>query len=54
MAKDGGVFAFGDAPFYGSTGGTAGAVATVGLLLSPSGLGYRLIGANGNAVSFGT
>jgi hypothetical protein len=48
------VFAEGDAPFYGSTGGSPGAVPIVGLLLSPSGLGYRLISANGDSVSFGS
>ena len=35
VAKDGGVFAFGDAQFYGSTGGTPLNAPIVGMTLDP-------------------
>ena len=54
IASDGGVFAFGDAPFYGSTGGQT-------LRLSGDrrrrrailGGGYWIVDANGQVFSFG-
>ena len=49
VAADGGIFAYGDAQFYGSqVPGTA-----VSLLVGPSGAGYWIIGSDGSARPFG-
>ncbi len=48
VAADGGVFAFGDAPFDGTTAGSGQPV--VGLIAS--GDAYAIIEANGTAVTF--
>jgi hypothetical protein len=54
VASDGGVFAFGDARFYGSeaTGKTAQTI--VGIAPSPYGRGYWLAGAQGQVYGFGS
>ena len=53
VAGDGGVFTFGDAPFLGSTGGTAHHRAVVGLGAPPRGLGYWLVTADGGMSAYG-
>jgi hypothetical protein len=52
IGGDGGVFTFGDARFYGSLG-SSGTVPIVGIIANGT-LGYRLIGATGDAHGFGT
>ncbi len=62
VAKDGGVFDFGDAKFYGSvytygitglTGSKPLAAPIVGAAASPSGGGYYLVAADGGVFDFG-
>ncbi|MDQ1520714.1 MAG: hypothetical protein QOI55_1787 [Actinomycetota bacterium] len=53
VARDGGVFAFGDAKFYGSTGGTLLARPIVGIAPTPTGNGYWLVADDGGVFSFG-
>ncbi|MCZ7527376.1 MAG: hypothetical protein M5U14_13955 [Acidimicrobiia bacterium] len=52
FARDGGIFAFGDAPFYGSTGGQ-GITSIVDAAVTESGRGYWIIGADGKVYAFG-
>jgi hypothetical protein len=52
-AADGGIFAFGDAAFYGSMGGRALAAPIVGVASTPDGRGYWLVAADGGLFSFG-
>jgi hypothetical protein len=52
VGSDGGVFAFGDAGFYGSTGGTVGAGEAIGLIPNALGAGYALVRTTGAATSF--
>jgi ribosomal protein L24E len=47
------VFAFGDAPFYGSTGALALTNPIAGMAASPSGRGYWLVASDGGVFSFG-
>ncbi|HET7486637.1 MAG TPA: S8 family serine peptidase [Acidimicrobiales bacterium] len=51
VAADGGVFAFGDAAFLGSTGGTRLVSPVVAAAATPS--GYRLVAADGGVFAFG-
>jgi hypothetical protein len=53
VASDGGVFAFGDARFFGSTGGLRLARPVVGMAATPSGHGYWLVASDGGVFSFG-
>ena len=53
MSSDGGVFAFGDATFYGSTAPVPLNEPVVGVAAMPDGLGYWLGGADGGVFSFG-
>ena len=53
VAKDGGVFAFGDAPFYGSTGATSLNAPIVGMTSTPDGRGYWLVAKDGGVFAFG-
>ena len=53
MASDGGVFAFGDARFLGSTGAIRLNSPMVGMASSPAGSGYRLVAADGGIFAFG-
>ena len=53
VARDGGVFTYGDAAFLGSLGGK-GVTDIVGLATDPAGTGYWLVGADGGVFSFGT
>jgi hypothetical protein len=47
------VFSFGDAHFYGSTGGIHLNQPVVGMAPTPSGHGYWLVAADGGVFSFG-
>jgi uncharacterized delta-60 repeat protein len=53
VASDGGVFAFGDAPYLGSTGGMTLARPVVGMAGKPGGDGYWLVAADGGVFAFG-
>jgi Tol biopolymer transport system component len=53
VASDGGVFAFGDAKFHGSTGAFKLNQPIVGLAPTPSGRGYWLVASDGGIFSFG-
>jgi len=51
--SDGGVFAYGDAPFFGSMGGRSLAAGVVGMARTPDGRGYWLAAADGGVFAFG-
>ena len=53
VASDGGVFAFGDAGFYGSTGSLVLNSPIVGMATTPDGRGYWLVAADGGLFAFG-
>ena len=53
VAADGGIFAFGDAPFAGSTGNLRLNQPIVGMAATPSGKGYWLVAADGGIFAFG-
>jgi hypothetical protein len=53
VAADGGVFASGDAGFYGSEGGKTLDQPVVGMAATPSGKGYWLVAADGGVFNFG-
>jgi hypothetical protein len=53
VAKDGGIFSFGDAAFYGSMGGKPLNQAIVGMAGTPTGKGYWLVAKDGGIFSFG-
>ena len=53
MAKDGGIFTFGDAGFYGSTGNLRLDAPIVGMAATPGGGGYWLVAADGGIFTFG-
>ncbi len=53
MASDGGIFAFGDARFHGSTGAIHLNQPIVGMTSSPSGQGYWLVASDGGIFAFG-
>jgi hypothetical protein len=53
VASDGGIFAFGDADFYGSTGGIHLNEPIVGMAATPDGGGYWMVAADGGIFSFG-
>lgn len=56
VASDGGVFAEGGAPFYGSLPGLGvkPAAPVVGIVPTPNGHGYWLVGADGGVFAFGS
>ena len=53
VAADGGIFDYGDAPFYGSMGGHHLNAPVVGMAATPSGRGYWLAAADGGIFTFG-
>ncbi|HMD45256.1 MAG TPA: hypothetical protein VKG43_03795 [Acidimicrobiales bacterium] len=53
VAKDGGIFAFGGAGFYGSTGGMALNKPIVGMAGTADSAGYWLVASDGGIFSFG-
>ncbi|MDQ1488805.1 MAG: large repetitive protein, partial [Actinomycetota bacterium] len=53
VASDGGLFAFGNAGFYGSTGNIVLNQPIVGSAVTPSGRGYWLVATDGGIFSFG-
>ncbi|HMC53250.1 MAG TPA: S8 family serine peptidase, partial [Acidimicrobiales bacterium] len=52
-ASDGGIFSFGDAGFYGSTGALRLSKPIVGMASTPSGAGYWMVASDGGVFSFG-
>ena len=53
VASDGGVFSFGDARFFGSTGALRLTRPIVGMAATPSGHGYWLVASDGGVFAFG-
>jgi hypothetical protein len=53
VASDGGVFTFGTARFWGSTGGIVLNQPVVGMAATPDGGGYWLVASDGGVFSFG-
>ncbi len=53
VAADGGIFSFGDATFYGSTGNLRLNQPIVGMAATPTGKGYWFVAADGGIFSFG-
>ena len=53
VARDGGVFTFGGAPYYGSMGGKVLNRPIVGMAPTPDGRGYWLVAADGGIFAFG-
>ena len=53
VASDGGIFAFGDAGFYGSMGGTPLNQPVVGMAATPDGKGYWEVASDGGIFAFG-
>ncbi|HEV3266214.1 MAG TPA: hypothetical protein VG014_11870 [Acidimicrobiales bacterium] len=52
-ASDGGVFAYGDARFFGSAGGTPLQSPVVGMAATPDGGGYWLVASDGGMFAYG-
>jgi hypothetical protein len=53
VASDGGIFTFGDARFYGSTGNVALNRPIVAMRASPNSHGYWLLATDGGVFTFG-
>jgi hypothetical protein len=53
VASDGGIFGFGGAPFYGSTGSMVLNKPIVGMASTPDSKGYWLVASDGGIFSFG-
>ncbi len=53
VASDGGIFSFGGAQFYGSTGGIVLNRPIVGMAATPDGGGYWLVASDGGIFSYG-
>ena len=53
VASDGGIFSYGDAAFYGSTGSIALNKPIVGMAPTPDGGGYWLVASDGGIFAFG-
>ena len=53
VASDGGVFSYGDATFYGSTGSIHLNQPIVGMAVTPTGHGYWLVASDGGIFSYG-
>ncbi|HEY1652274.1 MAG TPA: hypothetical protein VGG09_10365 [Acidimicrobiales bacterium] len=52
-ASDGGIFAFGGAPYYGSTGGSVLNRPVVGIAATPNGGGYWEVASDGGIFAYG-
>lgn len=53
VAADGGVFTFGNAGFFGSTGSMPPEAPGVGMAATPNGSGYWLVASDGDLFTFG-
>ena len=53
VASDGGIFAYGDAAFYGSTGEPRLNQPIVGMAATPDGGGYWLVASDGGIFAYG-
>ena len=53
VASDGGIFSYGDAHFFGSTGSMRLNQPVVGMAATPSGQGYWLVASDGGIFSYG-
>ena len=53
VASDGGIFSYGDAQFYGSTGSIVLNKPIVGMAATPDGGGYWLVASDGGIFSYG-
>ena len=53
VARDGGIFSFGDAHFFGSTGAIHLNQPIVGMAASPTARGYWFVAADGGVFGFG-
>jgi hypothetical protein len=53
VASDGGIFAFGNAQFYGSTGSIHLNAPIVGMVPTSDGAGYFLVAADGGVFAYG-
>jgi hypothetical protein len=53
VASDGGIFAFGNAPFYGSTGNIHLNRPVVGMDPTPDGKGYWFVASDGGIFAYG-
>ncbi len=53
VASDGGIFSYGDADFYGSTGSLVLNKPIVGMASTPDGRGYWLVASDGGIFSYG-
>ncbi len=53
MASDGGIFSYGNAAFYGSTGAMHLNQPIVGLGSTPNGHGYWLVASDGGIFNYG-
>jgi hypothetical protein len=53
VASDGGIFTFGNAEFFGSTGGIALTQPIVGMAPTPDGGGYWMVASDGGIFTFG-
>jgi hypothetical protein len=53
VASDGGIFSYGDAAFFGSTGGMVLNKPVVGMAATPDGKGYWEVASDGGIFSYG-
>ena len=53
VASDGGIFSYGDAQFYGSTGSIHLNKPIVGMAATPDGKGYYLVASDGGIFNYG-
>ncbi len=53
VASDGGIFNFGDAPFFGSAGGMHLNKPIVGMAATPDGGGYWVVASDGGIFAYG-
>jgi hypothetical protein len=53
VSSDGGLFAYGDAVFYGSTGSSERKAPIVAIAMTPMGKGYWMVASDGEVFAFG-